>query len=279
MLQLKSENHFNFYSSTFKLNYSLNKTIIRGNFEVKSESFVTLYYRFFLLLIALIFSKPVTASEPLKWVYGHVPPYIYMGEDFKPYGFHADIIKNILKHAEIEYQPVFVPNRRARKMVNDGYVPLAMAPLVALDNPNNFHVSSSIVIKIDLHAYWVGDQAPVTKASDLNGQSVILITSFDYSGLRDYVEDPANNVKLAVEVENHKRALSALSKGRATYMLGYRQPIELMQLEMNVKNLNSRSVLTTNNHLFINKSVDNSRQILDKLEHAYSELYIKPFKQ
>jgi hypothetical protein len=97
--------------------------------------------------------------------------------------------------------------------------------------------------------------------------------------LRDYIKDPNNNVKLAVEVENHKRALSALSKGRATYMLGYRQPVELMQLEMNVQNLNSPPLLKTASHLFINKSVKNSRQIMDKLETAYSELYIQPFEQ
>jgi polar amino acid transport system substrate-binding protein len=217
------------------------------------------------------------ATEPLQWVYGHFPPYIYMGQDFKPYGFHADIIKSILKHADIEYQPVFVPNRRARKMVNDGFVPLAMAPLVALKNPDDFHISPNIVVKIDLHTYWIGKQKPVTKSSDLNGESVVLITSFNYSGLRDYIEDPTNKVKLAVEVENHKRALSALDKGRATYMLGYKEPVDLMQLEMNVQNLNSYPLLQTNNHLFINKSVKNSRQIMDKLEQAYFELYIRPF--
>lgn len=231
--------------------------------------------RLILLLAFLIFSWRSSATEPLKWAYGHVPPYIYMGDDLKPYGIHAEIIKNILKHAEIEYQPVFVPNRRAKKMVNDGFIPFAMAPLVALENPDNFHISPNIVVKIDLNTYWIGDRKPVTKASDLNGESVVLITSFDYAGLREYVEDPKNNVTLAVEVENHKRALSALSKGRASYMLGYRLPVDLMQLEMNILNLNSHSLLQTDNHLFINKSVKSSRQIMDKLEQAYSELYLQ----
>lgn len=228
-----------------------------------------------MLLSFLLFSCHSAADEQLKWVYGHVPPYIFMGEDFKPYGFHAEIIKNILKHANIKYQPIFVPNRRAKKMVNDGSIPFAMAPLVALENRDDFNISPNIVIKIDLHAYWIGEQKPINQASDLNGESVVLITSFNYSGLRDYIEDPKNKVKLTVEVENHKRALTALSKGRANYMLGYRQPVDLMQLEMNVQNLNSRLLLQTDNHLFINKSVKNSRQIMDKLERAYSELYLQ----
>jgi hypothetical protein len=57
-------------------------------------------------------------------------------------------------------------------------------------------------------------------------------------------------------------------------MLGYRQPIDLMRLEMNVQDLHSYPILQTDIHLFINKSVKNSRQIMDKLELAYSELYL-----
>jgi hypothetical protein len=131
-----------------------------------------------MLLGFLLVSWLSAANEPLKWVYGHVPPYIYMGDDLNPYGFHAEIIKNILKHADIEYQPVFIPNRRAKKMVNEGFIPFAMAPLVALENVDDFHISPTIVVEIDLQIYWIGEQKPITKASDLNGHSVVLISSF-----------------------------------------------------------------------------------------------------
>lgn len=230
--------------------------------------------RFLFLLIIVFCSNYSSATETLEWAFGHVPPYIYMEKDGQPYGIHAEIIKNILKHAGIKYKPVSVPNRRARKMVNDGVIPFAMGPLVALDNLEDFHISHIIVAKIDLRTYWIGDKKTVTSPRDLNGESVAVITSFDYSGLRSYLDDPVNKIKIAVEVENHKRALSALSKGRATYMLGYRQPVDLMQLEMNVQHLNSYPMLQTDNHLFINKSVKNSREIMDKLEQAYSELYL-----
>jgi polar amino acid transport system substrate-binding protein len=234
-----------------------------------------LYWKLFFLFAIVFVSSRIRASEPLTWVYGHFPPYIYIEENGQPYGIHAELLKNILKHADIEYQAVFAPNRRARKMMSDGSAQLAMGPLDALKNPDDFHISRIIVVKIDLRTYWIGDQKPVTQSSDLNGESVVLITSFDYSGLRNYAQNPDNKVTVAVRVENHKRALLALSRGRATYMLGYRQPVELMQLEMNIQNLNSYPMLQTNNYLFINKSVKNSRKMMDKLEASFLALYPK----
>ena len=166
-----------------------------------------------------------------------------------------------------------MPNRRARKMINEGTTGFAIGSIIALDDPSDFYISRRSVARIDLRVYWIGEQTAVTQASDLNRQSVILISSFDYSGLCDYVEDPINKVTLAVNVEGHKRALSALSVKRATYMLGYRAPVDLIQLEMNIQNLHSHPIDQSEIYLIIHKSVKNSRQIMDKLEQAYSELY------
>jgi hypothetical protein len=59
---------------------------------------VKLNPRLLWLLATVLFSWCSTATEPLKWAIGHVPPYIYIEEDGQPYGIHAEIIKNILKH-------------------------------------------------------------------------------------------------------------------------------------------------------------------------------------
>jgi hypothetical protein len=69
-----------------------------------------------------------------------------------------------------------------------------------------------------------------------------MTSSFDYSGLRDYIENPDNKVTLTVSVEDHRRVLSTLSVKRGTYMLGYRAAVELMQLEMNIQDLHSHPI-------------------------------------
>jgi len=167
-----------------------------------------------------------------------------------------------------------MPNRRPRKMINEGTTGFAIGSLIALDDPSDFYISRRSVARIGVRVYWIGEQTAVTQASDLNRQSVILITSFDYSGLRNYIQNPDNKVTLAVNVEDHKRALSALSINRATYMLGYRAPVDLMQLEMNIQDLNSYPMIQNDMYLIINKSVKNSRQIMDRLEASYLAIYL-----
>lgn len=222
----------------------------------------------------LLASLRLSASEPLVWGYGDFRPYLYMHEDGQPYGPYADIVKNVFKHADIEYQTLRAPNRRVKKMILDGTIEFAISPKNTIDNPNDFYFSRAIVAKIDLRVYWIGKQPPITQVSDLYRQSVILISSFEYSGLRAYVENVDNKVTVAVNVEDHKRALSALAVKRGNYMLGYRAPVELMQLEMNIQDLHSYPMIQTDMYLMIHKSVKNSRQIMDKLNLSYSVLYL-----
>ncbi len=226
------------------------------------------------LFLLFIFIVPVWshADEPLTWGYGHFPPYLYIQEDGKPHGPYADIVKGIFKHAGIEYKSLLAPNRRLRKMMTSGLIDFAVSPKYNLGESTSFYYSRAKVATIDLRVYWIGENPVITKASDLNNQSVIMISSYEYSGLRNYIENPDNNVDLAVDVEDHERALLALSLKRGTYLLAYRAPVDLIQLEMNIQELNSFPLIQTDMYLIINKSVKNSRQIMDKLETSYSTL-------
>lgn len=231
------------------------------------------------LFLLFIFIVPVWshADEPLTWGYGHFPPYLYMQEDGQPHGPYADIVKSIFKHAGIEYKALLAPNRRLRKMMSSGLIDFAVSPNYGPGDSTGFYYSRAKVAKIDLRVYWIGDQPVITKASDLNNQSVIMISSYEYSGLRDHIENPNNNVNLAVDVEDHERALLALSLKRGTYLLAYRAPVDLIQLEMNIQGLNSFPIIQTDMYLMINKSVKNSRQIMDRLETSYSVLNANKF--
>jgi polar amino acid transport system substrate-binding protein len=209
----------------------------------------------------------------LIWGVSEFPPYINAHPDGQIYGPIPDIVKNTFKHAGIEYSSVYSPKRRANKALNEGLTDFSVGALFALDNLDNFYVSHVPLAKIELQSYWIGEQKPVFQAIDLKGQSVVLITTFEYSGLRNYIENPDNKVTLAVDVEDHRRALSALLLNRATYMLGYRTPTDLALSEMDIQNLNSQTITQTDIYLVLNKSVKNSRQIMDKLDASFSVLY------
>lgn len=228
-----------------------------------------------ILVVSMLLSQCLRADEPVIWGYAQFPPYIYTLPNDQPAGPFADIVASTFKHAKIEFQPLYTPNKRTRQAINNGLTDFGIGPASVLENPQDFYFSNQVVAKIDMRVYWIADQKPVTEVTGFNNSSVILITSFQYSGLRQYIEDPRNNVELTVNVEDHRRALSALSLNRATYMLGYHAPVELMQLEMNVANLNSYPLKQADIYMFINKSVKNSRLIMNKIDAAYAELYPK----
>ena len=234
-----------------------------------------LKFRIVLLLLFILVSTAShsRADKPLIWGFASFPPYLDTQSNGQPFGLIADIVKNTFAHAGVEYLPFQTPNKRTRKVVNQGFVDFSIGPMTAVENPDNFYRSQGWVAKIELRSYWIGEQPPVTQASDLIGQSVVLISSYHYSGLRNFVENPSNNVFLALNVEDHGRALIALSLKRATYMLGYRQPTDLMQLEMKILNLHSFSLNETYVYFFIHKSVKNGQQIMDKLDKSFAELY------
>jgi hypothetical protein len=64
----------------------------------------------------------------------------------------------------------------------------------------------------------------------------------------------------------------ALVLNRANYMLGYQAQVELVKQDIDVNNLNSSTMMDIDIHMFINKSVKNSREIMDKIDIAFSEL-------
>lgn len=229
-----------------------------------------------LTCLLLLLAYPLThshANEPVVWGYGHFPPYLSVRQDGQPQGPYAELVREVFSHAGIEYQTAHAPNRRTRQSINAGRVEFAIGPVTSIDNPHKFYLSKVPVANIELRAYWLGRKDPIKQVADLKGQSVILIASYGYSGLRSYIEDPVNEVRLSVDVEDHKRALLALSINRGNYMLGYRKPTELVQLEMNVPDLQSHSLLQIDMYFIIRKSVSNSRHIMDKLEQAYMALY------
>jgi polar amino acid transport system substrate-binding protein len=226
-----------------------------------------------MLFITVASARHSRADEPLVWGFADFPPYIEAKANGQPYGSLAEMVQNIFQHADIDYLPLHTPNKRIRKLISEGFVGFSIGPLTAIDNPDDFYMSKAAVAKIETRSYWIGEQNPVMQATDFYGQSVVLITSYQYSGLRDYLENPNNKVSIAANVEDHKRALTALLLKRATYMLGYSKPTELIQLQMNVENLHSFPLNEIKMYFYIHKSIKNSRQVMDRLDKSHAELY------
>jgi polar amino acid transport system substrate-binding protein len=228
---------------------------------------------FIIVLISLCMPMQSRADEPLVWGFSQFMPFIYANAAGQPAGPFAEKVMSTFAHANIDIQGLYTPKRRANRIINQGIIDFSTGAMEALDNPDDFYISRTAMQKIDLRFYWLGEKKPVTGAADLQDESVILITAFQYGGLRDFIENPINKVVLAADVEDHQRALSALLLNRGDYLLGYHTPINSIKSELNVQSLHSHSIQQIEIFFFIHRSVKNGQQLMDRLEVAHAELY------
>jgi polar amino acid transport system substrate-binding protein len=207
------------------------------------------------------------------WGFSPFLPYLYLDASGEPKGQYADIVKNVFKHASIQYEVLQTPNRRTLKLINNGQITFGLGPKIILDEPANYYISSFPVTTIELRAYWQGQKPPIDKLVRLRGTRLILISAYSYAGIREYIMDKHNNISLAVDVEDHTRAMQALAIGRGDYMLGYKGPAEDAVAELKIDGINSSSLKTVNMHFLISKSVENGQAIMDRLDASYQDLY------
>lgn len=222
----------------------------------------------------LLFCATLTchAEDEIRWGFAEFPPHLYLDANGNPNGEFARIVQTIFKQAGIEYQILNRPNRRALNAINTGLSEFSIGPVFVLDNPEDYYISEAVVAKVTVSAFWVGNKSPIVNMDDLVSRSVILISSFKYAGYRDFIENPTNKVTLAVNVENHVRALRALSRGRADYMLGYRAPTLLADLEVQIASLNSSDLYDVDIRFFLRKSATHAEEKMRKLQTAYELL-------
>jgi hypothetical protein len=213
------------------------------------------------------------AKAPLIWTVANFAPHIYIDNQNQVLGPIGEIGTNILAHAGLDYKINHTSNKRAEQFINKEHAEFGMSSIYTLEKPEDFYISQYAVHKVQLRAYWFGEHEPVLQASDLRQQSLILIGGLKYAGLRDYIEDPSNQVTLAVDVENHQRALQALKLARATYMLGYHFPVVHAQRETKLKDLHSNVITELGIHFYIKKTSANSQKTMQDLEAAYQLLY------
>ena len=234
----------------------------------------------FVFLILLI-SLPVSANtqEPLVWGFSTFVPYLYLDNQGEPRGQYAEIVKNVFEHADVEYEVIESPNRRSKKLIDNGIITFGIGPKTILDNPEEYYFSKPSVSRIELRTYWQGEKKPINNAVELRGSRAILISSYTYSGIRDFITDEKNNIELAVDVEDHTRALQALILDRGDYMLGYKGPTEDALAELKVDKIYSSNLLTMDMYFLISKSVENGQAIMDRLDASYQYLYVTHKKQ
>ena len=230
----------------------------------------------YLLLLIFLYSPTLAIAETLRWGYLNFPPFNYEDKNGIARGSLVDIVNSVSSKAHISIGAYQYPNRRAYQMIDDGRINFAVIPKSLIVNQQHHLISQFPVAHLTLNVYWIGNKSPINKISELQGASVILITALQYGNGREYLENKANNISIAINVENHRRAFEALLLGRADYMLGYAGPTRMVLNSKSIENLQSSQVSKHKVYFVLAKETKDAANIMQSLEHAYVDIYGRP---
>lgn len=234
-----------------------------------------MYLRPVIALVFLFFNHPSHGHESIIWGFSEFKPFIYEDGYGNVQGIFAEMMEPVFKKANIEYTAFQNPNRRSKMLMEDGRFNFTIVPAFVIQHPENYLIGNETVTIVEMHAFWVGDKKPIKDIPQLRGHSVALITGFTYAGARAFIESPGSGVSISVDVEDHKRALKALSLGRADYMLGYKKPADNALKNMTISNLNSSILGKAKFRFVMHRSNYNADRIMQKIESAFREIYRK----
>ena len=167
-----------------------------------------------------------TAAESLAERYVHGYPRFFASwqdDQGRHQGWVIDLMRDMGARADMRFDSVELPAARLRDAIvrGDAHVTITVA-----DYPEYTDAvivrSAYPVAYLDILAYANDSAPPIQRVEDLRGRTVIVKRGYSYAGLRDFIDDPANEVTVLAEVRDTMQGLQMLTRRNADYFLGYR---------------------------------------------------------
>lgn len=222
----------------------------------------------FLLLSA---APPLAQAAALKVVYVEFPPFSSSGAGGKAEGTLIDMLRKVATDAGDQVDFEAAPARRAFQGLAAGDFDLFMGIKTAADLQGTTLASTTVIEKLELRAYGIGEQPAIKAKEDLAGKSVVVLTGYSYGGWRPYFENAANAVQL-VEARTADQALSLLKAGRGGLLLQYTQPMDKALAGKPLPELKSNVISSIDLHFVVSRKAPEAAAVLARLEGSFNKL-------
>lgn len=231
------------------------------------------FLKFFgIVTVALCLYFPSSVQgEPLKVGVLDFPPFYVVKSETDVSGSMAEIIRKTLDRAGIDYVLNGLPPKRLYKNLADGTTHIWMGIKGVPDYDGQVLYSNIQTEEIDVCLYTLADKPLLNSLDELKGKKVITIRGYGYGGMIKFLEDPANNIT-ADPTDGHELAFKKLLKGRADYLLDYKQPAEIMIKKEKLTGLKNRSLKNIKVQFIISKKAPDAENLLKKIDAAYLAL-------
>jgi polar amino acid transport system substrate-binding protein len=214
-------------------------------------------------------------SQTIRMGYIEFTPVFYTDADGVPQGLLVDLARQVVPEAGYQLKMESLPVKRMANGLIKGDIDL-WAGLKTLEGfEGNTLAGDSILLKICLNAYALGEDPAIYKKEDLNQKMIIGLRGFSYGGWITYLKDPANEIDF-IEVYSHESALKVLERNNKTgtkcYLLDYEQPVNKVLRTYPVANLRKNPLSCLDAYFVVSKKTPNAKTVLERLESTYKEL-------
>lgn len=199
------------------------------------------------------------------------PPYYIVKNENDVRGSLAEVIRKVLGRAGYTYVLNGYPPKRLYKNIADGTVHVWLGVGGVPDYEGKVLYSDIKVEEIEVRLYTLDGKPLLKSIEDLKGRTVILQRGYGYGGMVSFLEDPRNKITPDY-TDGHELAFKKLLKGRADYLLDYRQPAEALIRKERIGGVKSSSMKTLGVYFIISKKTPDAENILKKIDAAYLTL-------
>jgi polar amino acid transport system substrate-binding protein len=229
----------------------------------------------FLTMVATVFLLSATYTsvhaQGIKAAYVELPPYTYTDAAGSAQGSLVDLLAKVSADAGYTYTAESAPARRLFQGVADGQYDM----FIGIKTPEAFQgttvASNSVIAKIELHAWGIGNVPPIKAKEDLAGKQIIVLTGYSYGGWRTFIDDPANGVKV-IEARTPEQALQLLKAGRAEVLLQYALPMAQALTSIPTPDLKSVLISSLDCHFVVSLKRADAAEVVRKLDASFEKL-------
>lgn len=226
----------------------------------------------------LVVGTTAVTAEPLTLVGPDFPPFYTGRADGGMGGALPALFRRIAAHAGVSWRPAGVmPTERAIRALAEGGASVS----VLVENPiltasANITRSAAPVGELTLNFYGQGAMVWPSSLSrrDFENARIGVRRGYGYGGLRSWLDEPANAVKLKI-VDTDGELLAALIEGKIDGALMYVQNFENAVIEIGEwpSDFTVHEVERVPLFVFINHAVTPGAQaIMDRLDASFASL-------
>lgn len=226
------------------------------------------------LSIVICCISSLAFSQTIKIGYIEFPPMTYTDEQGNPAGIIIDITSKTLKKAGYKWTAKSLPTKRMANMLTKGHVQLWIGLSTLPEFKDKTYIGESVVEKLILRAYAIGNRKPILKQEDLIGQTILILRGYSYGGWINFIKDPLNQIKF-IEFDSHEDAFKGIdnfSKNNKCYLLNYKHPSDIVLKKLNLSDIQFNDISSLNIHFVVTRQMPDAKIVLNRIENAFQQL-------